>query len=259
MAGTDPRALAAGPYRTPGPLSARTAIYAWQRPRIDLVDTVTAAVADLPDGAVLVDVGCGPGRYLRELRTRRPELRCVGVDVSVGMLRAVNDAQVGLVAGSADALPLRSATADAALALHMLYHLPSPPAALAELRRLLRPGGRLLVSTNEETADGLWQLFLDAGLDHPPISTRWPLTGAQDALRAAGFRGISEQAFDYVLDVPTPEPVLDYLDSCRSGLPHLTEPAWRDIRSNVVTTVTDHIRHHGSLRTTGRVGLLTAH
>ena len=59
-----------------------------------------------------------------------------------------------MAAGSADALPLRTGSVDAALAMHMLYHLPRPEAGLAELRRVLRPGGRLVVSTNDDPVDG---------------------------------------------------------------------------------------------------------
>ena len=78
---------------------------------------------------------------------------------------------------------------------------------------MLRPGGRLVVSTNDDTVDGLWQLFLDAGLGRPPAGARWPLTGARDALDAAGFSDIRERVVDYVLDIPNSQPVLDYLDS----------------------------------------------
>jgi ubiquinone/menaquinone biosynthesis C-methylase UbiE len=167
---TDPGALAAGPYRTPDPLSARAAIYSWQHPKVDLLGTTIAAMADLPAQALVVDVGCGPGRYLRQLRATRPELSCLGLDISAGMLGAVGDAQVWRAVGSADALPLRRDAADAALAMHMLYHLPDPQAGLAELRRVVRPGGWLVASTNDDRVDGLWQLFTDAGLRRAPIS-----------------------------------------------------------------------------------------
>jgi SAM-dependent methyltransferase len=161
------------------------------------------------------------------------------------------------VVGSADAAPLRSASADAALAMHMLYHLPDPRAGLRELRRVLRPGGRLVVSTND-AGDGLWQLFLDARLDRPPVSARWPLSGAREALHAAGFGDVRELRFDYLLDIPAAQPVLDYLDSCRSGFPHLTDRAWQDIRRNLAATAAAHLRQHGRVRAAGRVGVLTA-
>jgi SAM-dependent methyltransferase len=155
-------------------------------------------------------------------------------------------------------VPLRTAAADAALAMHMLYHLPRPEAGLVELRRVLRPGGRLLVSTNDDTVDGLWQLLLDAGLGRRPVTARWPLVGARDALHAGGFGDVREQVFDYVLDIPGPEPVLGYLDSCRSRFPELTEHSWQQLRSTVAATVSAEVERHGSLRRPGRVGLLTA-
>jgi SAM-dependent methyltransferase len=254
----DPHALAAGPYRGPDPLAARVAIYAWQHPTVDLVGAAVSVLADLADRALVVDVGCGPGRFLGRLRVVRPDLRCLGVDVSAGMLRAIEDAQVRRAVGSGDALPMPSGAADAAVAMHMLYHLPDPQAGLAELRRVVRSGGWMVTSTNDHDADGLWQLFVDAGLDRAPVSGRWPLRGAARAVRNAGFDDVEEQVFDYELAVPSVQPVLDYLDSCRSGFPDVSDEAWHEVRRTVADTVAGRIARHGALRRTGRVGLIAA-
>jgi SAM-dependent methyltransferase len=258
VAFTDPRALAAGPYRTPDPLSARAAIYAWQRPTVDLVGAAVAVLAELSQRALVVDVGCGPGRLLGRLRVARPDLRCLGIDVSTGMLRAVEDAQVLRAVGSADALPVRPQSADAAVAMHMLYHLPDPQAGLAELRRVIQPGGCLVVSANDHDADGLWQLFVDAGLHRDPVSARWPLGGAAAAVRAAGFDDVHPQVFDYELDIPGAQPILAYFDSCRNGCPDMDEQAWQNVRRTVADTVATLMARHGALRRTGRTGLVVA-
>ena len=66
---------------------------------------------------------------------------------------------VHAVVGDAQALPFSDAQFDAVLAASMLYHLPDLDAGLAELRRVLRPGGRLVAVTNapDHLAE-IWQL-----------------------------------------------------------------------------------------------------
>ena len=56
-----------------------------------------------------------------------------------------------MLVGDAQMLPLRSAAFDVALALHMLYHVPDRAAAIGELRRVVRPGGVLVVLTNSDS------------------------------------------------------------------------------------------------------------
>jgi len=123
---------------------------------------------------------------------------------------------------------------------------------------VIRPGGWLVASTNDHDADGLWQLSVDAGLDRAPISARWPLDGAARAVRTAGFDDVEEQVFDYELAVPSTQPVLDYLDSRRSGFPDVTDKAWHDVRRTVADTVAARIAWHGAVCRTGRVGIIAA-
>lgn len=104
-----------------------------------------------PDTTVL-DAGTGTGAVLGALATRpnRPEI-AVGIDASAGMLASVPHLPEGWRLRRADleALPLDDASFDLALAVYVLHVLaPSTrAAALRELRRVLRPGGRLVTVT----------------------------------------------------------------------------------------------------------------
>ncbi|MGH3252777.1 MAG: class I SAM-dependent methyltransferase, partial [Trebonia sp.] len=148
-------------YRTDSNLVARQSIYAYQHPRIDLPARVLDLAAPAPDETV-ADVGCGNGAYLTELTRRGFVGRVVGMDLSTGMLTAARDRlraehgpgtvgaadRVALLAADATGLPLPDGTADLTLAMHMLYHVADPSLALRELRRVTRPGGRVVIVLN---------------------------------------------------------------------------------------------------------------
>jgi SAM-dependent methyltransferase len=81
----------------------------------------------------------------------RPGLRVVGVDRDLGVLRKAR-AVVEVAGGTADRLPFPDACFDAAVARLVLRHLPDPGAALAEIHRVLRPGGRAIVIDSDDGA-----------------------------------------------------------------------------------------------------------
>ena len=102
-------------------------------------------------GERVVDVGCGPGFYVAELLAQvGPEGSAVGIDNSQAMLaiaahRCRGHDNVAFHEADATSLPVEDASFDAALSVQVLEYVADVPAALAEIYRALRPGGRLVV------------------------------------------------------------------------------------------------------------------
>jgi SAM-dependent methyltransferase len=219
---SDPRTLRDAQYATDANLTARQAIYAYQRPRIDLPGLVFDRAALRGDETV-ADVGCGNGRYLAALSGRGHRGLVVGVDLSVGMLRTAGAGV--LVAGDAAALPLRSGSVDVALAMHMLYHVPDPATAVRELRRATRPGGRVLVVLNG--ADHLRELH--ALLARP--GERLDLD-AGEALLAAEFASVTREDVRAELDLPDASAIETYACSLPTASPAALPPGPYRIRTH---------------------------
>ncbi len=99
----------------------------------------------------VLDVGCGTGRLVERLVDAGGPDRVVGCDFSAGMLREAaarlqGSAGATLVQGDATRLPFRDGVFDAAVSTEAFHWFPDQAAALRELRRVLRPGGRLLLA-----------------------------------------------------------------------------------------------------------------
>lgn len=158
-------------------------------------------------GRRILDAGCGSGPLFAALRDRGAIVS--GIDKSAGMLavarRRLGDDADLKVAELGSPLPFPDDTFDDVTASLVLHYLENWAAALAELRRVLKPGGRLIVSVNHPFAENLWHR--EARLDPDYFATynytvEWtaggqaavlrfwtrPLHAMTDAFAAAGFR-----------------------------------------------------------------------
>jgi ubiquinone/menaquinone biosynthesis C-methylase UbiE len=94
-------------------------------------------------GRDVFEAGCGTGLLLRE--AGRVARSAVGLDLSRGMLSTAHGRGLRVVQGSLTAVPLPSASVDLVYSMKVLAHIPPIEQALAELSRLVRPGGHLLL------------------------------------------------------------------------------------------------------------------
>ena len=108
----------------------------------------------------LLDVGCGTGRFLQEVKANYPRLHVTGLDLSPYYLDVARRglarwSRARLVEGAAEAMPLPDAGFDAATCIYLFHELPPAVrrAVAGELARVLRPGGTLILVNSLQTGD----------------------------------------------------------------------------------------------------------
>ena len=105
----------------------------------------------------VLDAGCGRGDFAERLAAAG--LAVIGLDQSERMVELTRERGIEAVVGDIEALPFENGAFDAACANHVLYHLPDVGRGIAELARVLRPGGRLVATTNALRSLGeMWDL-----------------------------------------------------------------------------------------------------
>jgi arsenite methyltransferase len=167
-------------------------------------------------GDRILDVGCGPGFYVAELLDEVcPEGRVVGVDNSEAMLavaghRCEGHPNVAFHQAEAVSLPVEDGGFDRALCVQVLEYVEDVPRALSEMRRALRPGGRVVVwdvdwatvSWHSADPDRMARVLSawDAHLAHPSL----PRTLTAQ-LRTAGFDDAEMEGHTFATNAFTPD------------------------------------------------------
>jgi len=135
----------------------------------------------------VLDIGCGPAGHVGRFVADRGA-RVVGVDVaprSLTVARRLNDPSLHFVAADMRALPFARGACTGIVAFYSLIYEADPTPALVELRRVLRPGGALVVAVH--AGEGFSHFSDYKGL---PVDVELHLRGPEtfaDQVRAAGF------------------------------------------------------------------------
>jgi ubiquinone/menaquinone biosynthesis C-methylase UbiE len=124
-----------------------------------LVDDLEAGVVPVEPSLKILEAGCGTGLVMDRLR-QKGAMHLMGVDLSGGMLTLARRQGHPVTQGSVTALPFRDGAFDVAYSFKVLAHVPDITGALAEMARVVRPGGTVVVELyNRRSIRGLrWRL-----------------------------------------------------------------------------------------------------
>lgn len=159
-------------------------------PRIYHVKLLLEHLGDL-NGKRALDVGCGKGRFARIFQERYPAAEMWGLDISEEMLKFV-PAGIRTRAGSMTALPFEDASFDAAYATESLEHAVEIDVAVAEICRVVKPGGRIAIIDKNAAHFGKLQT---------PEWERWFDRKELEKLLARSCRQVRSQYISYWEDV----------------------------------------------------------
>ncbi|MFP6643544.1 MAG: class I SAM-dependent methyltransferase [Candidatus Latescibacterota bacterium] len=185
---------------------------------------------DYPEGARILEVGCGAGWLWSE--TDKAEVlgwKPTLSDLSAGMVAEARAClgqhdRFRFLTADSQHLPFPDNHFDGLPSCHMLYHVPDRARAIAEFRRVTRPGARLLVATNGNShLKEFWEIIGRVTGSPPKMSAshNFGLENGGDQL-AEHFRDVTLERFPDALVVPEVEPLVDYARSSPGQQPTRT-------------------------------------
>ena len=232
----DDPAYVAEQYSSEDGLEARRSLYE-EVDGPDPREVAFEAVAEVRPARVL-EVGCGPGEAAERIG-HELGAEVVAVDASERMVELARGRGVDARVGDVQALPFGDGAFDCALAAWVLFHAADLDGALAELARVLRPGGRLVAVTNSKRhLAELWELV---GVGQAELSFR---RENGEELLARHFERIERRDVEARVTVRRAEAVRRYLASSNRGkpfvdsVPELSEPLVAGSRTTVFVAET---------------------
>jgi len=193
----------------------RPDLYELENRALDPAGLVLAAMRELAPwaGKTLIDLGCGSGFWLPGYADEAAEVIGVEPDPALVTLAGARDPRARVLAGTAEHIPLPSQSADVVHARFAYFFPPDCAAGLAEVRRVLKPGGALVVVDNDQRAGEFADLLRAAastGQGRADVTDAWwAARGASRTEVMSRWQFTSRADFEAVLRLEFPGGVAD--------------------------------------------------
>ncbi|GAB4581766.1 MAG: hypothetical protein Fur0022_45160 [Anaerolineales bacterium] len=247
-------------YKDPGNLNARIRLH-------DLFSTSPYSIHQwmfdqftLPETCTLLELGCGPATLWHENRNRVPAgWRATLTDFSPGMVAAAQKTLAGMPQFTfeqvdAQAIPYPDASFNAVIAHYMLYHVPDRPRALAEIARVLKPGGKFFAVTLG--ADHIREIFeimreFDPQWSKGHSDNPFTLENGGGQI-APFFNSVELRPYEDSLHITAAEPLVDYILSMSNlGDAEINEAKIGALRKQIETRLVQsgfiHVQKHSGM------------
>lgn len=219
----------------------------------------------------VLDIGCGPGLYFTKLREVHPDIDYYGVDLMPAMLANHPAGANRLSVGDVQTLPFAAGLFDVVMANHMLYHVEDVESAIKEIRRVLKPGGMIMVATNSLNTMPELQVLMRRAIvlltRQGAAQVRAPALPSDHFALENGTRVLARHFYAVVrydlpsaLVFPDVEPAITYLESTRDLREAQLPPDvnWDDVMMIMRQQINQLIKHLGELVINKQTGLLVA-
>lgn len=202
----------------------------------DVVERQSALLmAELGGRDVVLEVGVGTGRVALSL-----DVPVIGLDLSRPMMEVLRakDGTVPLVEGDATRLPFPDDSVDAAYAAHVLHLIPAWEAALAELARVVRPGGVVLAVRGSGATDVEREMNAALSIRHAPVGAH-TIEEIDEGARRVGLGVRSLDSVTWTKPTPVGELVTAVEQGIWSGMWDRSPAELRELAARVEAWLTD--------------------
>ncbi|MGC9598968.1 MAG: class I SAM-dependent methyltransferase [Minisyncoccia bacterium] len=257
----DIKYLSFNQYASADKFRARWDLYEFAVPKID-IHQVGIEHLGLKRDENILEVGCGDGSVLVNLRQAGHFGKLVGLEINENIFQESLGRQIEFIVGSADDLPFPDKSFDVILAFFMLYHMPDIQKTLKEWKRALKDNGKVLIATGSQLNKPKNKAFkktvenLIGKTASPQFSSSFNLENAEEQLKDT-FKIIDRFVYEGQIQLEKPEPYLHAFNSVRDMYePVPSDADWKKIESMVRAEIEKEIAQNGFFVDNVRRGFL---